>query len=84
MREGGRFGERTPLTRDWKVTRSCDCVWAAKFEGKEAKDGMILCVGEILRRRFIRFAGIIVSTKKKKRITIINKETLMYLFGAID
>lgn len=35
------FGERTPLTRNWKVTRSCDCVWTAKFEGKEAKGGMI-------------------------------------------
>lgn len=40
-RRGGRFGERTPLTRDWKVTRSCDCVWTAKFEGKEAKGGAI-------------------------------------------
>lgn len=39
--KGRGFGERTPLTRDWKVTRSCDCVWMAKFEGKEAKDGVI-------------------------------------------
>lgn len=39
--EDRRFGERTPLTRDWKVTRSCDCVWTVKFEGKEAKGGAI-------------------------------------------
>lgn len=41
MAEDRRFGERTPLTRDWKVTRSCDCVWTAKFEGKAAKGGAI-------------------------------------------
>lgn len=40
-----RFGERTPLTRDWKVTRSCDCIWTAKFEGKEAKGGAISSLG---------------------------------------
>jgi hypothetical protein len=38
-REDRRFGERTPLTRDWKVTRSCDCVWTAKFEGRKPTAG---------------------------------------------
>jgi len=38
-REDRRFGERTPLTRDWKVTRSCDCVWTAKFEGRKPTTG---------------------------------------------